>query len=522
MGLSKHKLIKGTLILSAAGFITRIIGFVYKIYLADILGAQMLGMYQLVFPVYAICFTIYGAGIQTAISQVIAAELSKNQKAARPGRILAAGILLGLSLSVCLSFIVYTQSEWIAIHFVMEPALAPYLQILSFLFPFCSVSACINGYYYGIQEAKVPAVTQMVEQIVRVVFVLPLCICFSGITPEQSCTFAVWGLVAGEAASNLYIVYQISRHAKRQNQCFALSSQKKSCHWSWKEKLHSSHAFRTLLWLAVTLTITRLLVSFLNSIESILLPAMLRNYGCSSADALSIYGVLTGMSMSFIFFPSTITNSFAVMLLPSIAEAYARRDTIKIRQSVTLSIKYCILIGLLCTCLFFLFGRELGLLFFHNEDAGNYLVVLAWLCPFLYLGTTLNSVINGMEKTQITFLYTILSLGVKIVVLILAVPAFGIRAYLVGLLASQLLHVLLESWYLRHYIRMNAVQWILIPALVLSGLGLLAKNSYAWMQSCFHSWYLIVPLIAAAGFVCLGYCIVLYLTGIIHVRDMKQ
>lgn len=528
MGFSKHKLLKGTFILTITGFITRIIGFIYKIYLADILGAKMLGMYQLIFPVYAVCFTIYGAGIQTAISQVIAADLSRNRKSAHSGRILKTGTLLSLSLALSLCLLVYIQAEWIAIHFVMEPALAPYLRIMALLFPFCSVSACINGYYYGIQEAKVPAIAQMVEQVVRVAFVLLSGMVFTiGASPEQGCIYAVWGLVAGEAAASLYNMYQLSRSQSADGRIagvFALGVplfRRRRLPQAGGQG-HSSHAIRTLLWLSATLTLTRLLVSFLNSAESILLPAMLRSYGCSSADALSIYGVLTGMSMSFILFPSTITHSFAVMLLPSIADAYARQDTVKIRQSITMSIKYCILIGLLCTCLFLILGRELGLVFFHSEDAGNYLVVLAWLCPFLYLGTTLTSVINGMEKTQVTFFYTIVSLGIKITVLTAAVPVFGIRAYLAGLLASQLLLVLLECLYLRHYIHMDAVRWILIPSLALSGLGLLAESSYACFQNRFSGWHAVIPMAAAAGIVCLGYCAVLYMAGIVNAGDLSS
>lgn len=519
MGLSGHKLLKGTLILSVAGFLTRIIGFIYKIYLADVLGAHMLGIYQLVFPVYAICFTIYGAGIQTAISQVIAANSGQNQKRFSPRQILSAGTLLGATLAICLSVLVYTRSEWIASRLVMEVSLAPYLRILAFLFPFCSVSACINGYYYGIQEAKVPAITQFVEQIARVAFVVLASMFFSaGASQEMQCTLAVWGLVVGEMASNFYNVYQLSRQQGLGNQPQASGSR---C----KRKaglIVASPVFHSIFRLGMTLTATKLLVSILHSAESILLPAMLRKYGCSSEAALSIYGVLTGMSLSFIFFPSTITNSFAVMLLPSIADAYARKDTDKIRKSVTISIKYCLLIGLLCTCLFLLFGKELGILFFHNEDAGSYLTVLSWLCPFLYLGTTLTSVINGMEKTQVTFFYTILSLGVKIAVLIMAVPVYGIRAYLVGLLASELLLVFLESIYLHRYIRLDAVKWILVPSLFLIVLGCITKNSYCVINSCLENHYTILVLMAAGGILCAAYAALLYLTGILSVKDLSN
>ena len=71
----QNKLIEGTLLLTIAGFATRIIGFIYRIFLSDILGVKLLGIYQLVFPVYGICFTIYGAGIQTAISQLVASNI---------------------------------------------------------------------------------------------------------------------------------------------------------------------------------------------------------------------------------------------------------------------------------------------------------------------------------------------------------------------------------------------------------------------------------------------------------------
>ena len=179
MKLFQNKMIKGTFILTIAGIITRFIGFYYKIFLADILGAKLLGTYQLIFPVYGICFTIYAAGIQTAISQLIGAGSGqKNSRSVSPLKILIYGCLLSLCLSLFMSAIIYTGADWISTNIILEPACTPYLKIISTLFPFCGISACICGYYYGIQNASIPAGSQIVEQLARVAFVFLVCTLF--------------------------------------------------------------------------------------------------------------------------------------------------------------------------------------------------------------------------------------------------------------------------------------------------------------------------------------------------------
>lgn len=518
MGLSNHKLLKGTLLLSVTGFITRILGFLYKIYLADLLGAKLLGIYQLIFPVYAICFTIYGAGMQTAISQVIAASNSRQSGKVSPLRLFAAGTTLSLFLAFLLQGFVYTRADWIALRFVMEPSLTPYLKIMCTLFPFCCLSACINGYYYGIQDAHVPAVSQIIEQLFRVLFVFSISM-FAAVnaSPEQSCRIAVWGLVTGEIAACIYNAVKLAHHCHK----------RKGGEYHLPQKISKRHhtGLKNLLFLASTLTLTRLFITFLNSVESVLLPAMLRKYGCSAQDALSIYGVLTGMSLSFLFFPSTITNSLAVMLIPSVAQAHAKQDKAMIQKSISASIQYCLILGLLCTCLFLVFGRELGNVFFHNEDAGSYLVTLSWLCPFLYLGTTLTSIINGLEKTHITFLITVASLGIKIAFLLFAVPVYGIRAYLIGLLVSQFIQVFLEIAYLYPYLTytkningvretaFDPIHWIAIPSLFLVPCGIAVKSSYQWLGSCLNQQYAVLRLGIAGGILCLAYGCYLIATG---------
>lgn len=476
----RNTLIQGTLILTIAGFLTRLIGFAYRIFLADVLGTELLGIYQLVFPVYGICFTIYGAGIQTAISQLIASNVENTiYRQKRELAILKWGLLISLCLSISLTVIITLFAKPIAAYLLLEKSCSPYLKILALLFPFCGTAACINGYFYGKKEAKVPAVTQIIEQLVRVASVVFLCL-FLSASGETGCKFALLGLVLGEAVSCFYNCYQLSLVVRKN---LKLEPETKAYNF-FKNRFPSPSAIpnnkiaSTLIFLAFTLTITKLIISILHSAEAIFIPAALRKFGCSAQDALSIYGILSGIALPFILFPSTITNSFAVMLLPAIAQAQAEHSDEKIRNYVTISSKYSLFIGYLFTCIFLLFGKELGQSIFHSTDAGNYIYVLSWLCPFLYLSTTLTSIINGLGKTQLTFLITVISLLIKIYFLIFLVPKYGIKAYLIGSLLSQITMTILETIFLRKYIHWSFLQFFLLPGICLTAIGILLKRFY--------------------------------------------
>lgn len=508
----QNKLIQGTLLLTIAGFATRLIGFVYRIFLADILGTKLLGVYQLIFPVYSICFTIYGAGIQTAISQLIASNIDTDcRKSSKDFTILKWGLFASLCLSLSLTGTIYFFAEPISRKFLLEPLCAPYLKILCMLFPFCGTSACINGYFYGKNEAKIPAVTQIIEQLFRVFSVMFLCTLLSA-NQEAGCKLAVFGIVIGETASCIYNCYHLHR---------ALTICPKNRTDSKKESDIKKTA-STLFFLAFTLTTTKLVISLLHSVEAVFIPAALKKFGCSAQDALSIYGILSGIALPFILFPSTVTNSFAVMLLPAIAQAQASRRENTIRSYVTISSKYCLLIGYLFTCLFLLFGKEFGYYLFQSTDAGIYICVLSWLCPFLYLSTTLTSIINGLGKTQFTFFVTIVSMILKIYFLIVLVPVYGIRAYLVGALISQITMTVLEAVYLHKYLLMTLKNFLLIPGICLTVLGLCSKEIYQLLPVPESRFFSCIILGVICLVICAVYTVVLFGTGCINKEDWAK
>lgn len=469
----KKGLLKGTLILTAAGLISRIAGFFYKIFLSRAIGAEQIGIYQLAMPLYLLAFSVCVTGIQSALSRLIAARFARQQPK-KAFDTFFTGLFLSLFLSLGAAFLLYRFAEPLSLYGLREIRCAPLLRIFSFSLPMACVHACVTSYYYGRRRTGIPALGQLLEQGVRI------CVSFLcyGVAQEKqivpTAALAAAGALAGELASCLFSLILLNMENGKHR--YALHTLKKP-----------GKRAGEILSLAVPLTLNHVMVTILHSTEAILIPGMLLSSGLSSREALSLYGVLTGMAMPMLFFPSAITNSIAVMLLPSVAEDQARGQTARIRRTIESTVHYCLLLGIFAAGVFFFFGGSLGTMLFGSPAAGAFLKILAFLSPFLYLNSTLSSILNGLGKTRLHFLENAVSLGVRIGFVLLAVPVWGIRGYLFGLLAGELTACALNLLFLRclAFFRFQPAAWILKPAAAFAlSLGLCLCVS-GWIDGLF-------------------------------------
>lgn len=434
MQLSKHSssknsikssFITGTLLLTLAGVLTRIIGFFYRIFLSRIIGAEGLGIYQLISPVMALGFAITAAGIQTSISRFVSTEIGrKNPTGAK--LYLFTGLFLSLFLSAITSIFIWKWAPFIATAWLGDARCAPLLSVLSLSFVPSCIHACINGYYYGLKKTGIPALTQLAEQLARVGSVYVLFEIYQSKQMAAPLSITIWGLVIGEVVSTLVSI------------TFA-----RLVPDSGKNTLTLTSCTRNLLSMAIPLTANRVVLNLFGSFENIMIPNRLKLFGYTNSEALSVYGILTGMSMSVIMFPSVITNSVSVLLLPTISEAKSSGDERLIARTIGKTIKYCLFLGFLCTAGFLITGNFFGNLLFGNALAGTFIVTLGWICPFLYLSSTLCSILHGLGYPGLTFFLNLLACGVRILFVLFAVPIYGIKSYLWGILLSQVVMALL-------------------------------------------------------------------------------
>ncbi|MEG1290757.1 MAG: oligosaccharide flippase family protein, partial [Lachnospiraceae bacterium] len=155
-----HPLLTGTLLLTITGLLSRIIGFFYRIFLSHTIGAEGVGIYQLIFPIYALTFSFTVSGIQTSISRFVAQAVASLDSNSYSKKILCnarcyltGGLMISLSLSFLCSILLFYFADHIALYFLEELRCASLLRILSFTVPFGAVHACINGYFYGLKKS---------------------------------------------------------------------------------------------------------------------------------------------------------------------------------------------------------------------------------------------------------------------------------------------------------------------------------------------------------------------------------
>ena len=429
--MQKHPLISGALLLTCTSFVCRVLGFLYRIYLTNIIGAENMGIMQLLTPILALSFALLSAGYQTTLSKYCAQAASQKESSLR---YLLCVLSICLPASLLFGGSVYMFSEFLGNVFLHEPRTVPLLRILSFTIPPATIHSCINGYFYGIKENKVPAFSQLLEQICRVGSVYLISLWALKNQVLLTVRVAVLGTFLGELAAVifslifLYIsIYKTTLHTKT----FSSAGSPLKTY------------YKNLLSMALPLTANRLSVNLLLSLESVSIPRRLCMYGYDSSTALSVFGVLTGMVLPLILFPNALSCAISVLLLPNISESQANKEFQRIKKIISKTMLFCSGLGICCMLFFIVTGNLLGNILFHNAMAGRLIRLLSFLCPFLYLDTSLVSILHGLGHAKSVLVINLFCLSIRLLFVFFGIPVFGLSAYIIGLIAGSLLQCIL-------------------------------------------------------------------------------
>ena len=423
--MSKQNFFKGTVILTCTGLASRMIGFFYRIFLSHTIGAQGLGLYQLIIPLQTLVLAVTASGIQTSLSRLAAERMAlKKDKEARD--LFCTGTLLSVLFSLFASWILYQNADFFAAKILKEPLTSPYIRILAFSFPLSAIHSCINSYYFARKKTGIPSCLQLLEQAVRVGSSYLIFLILVSENRPVTAAIAAGGAFISEVFASAAGLLVISLDFSKKN-------------YSVFQTKHPFSCAGEILKASLPLTLNRVLLTLLGGIEVVLIPQRLQMSGLSPSDALGIYGVFTGMALPLILFPSTVANSASVMLMPSVAEMQALGYGTRIRAVTGKACTGTFLLGVFCASVFFIFGPFLGNILFHSPTAGVYIRTMSFICPFLYMNTALSSILHGLGRNLRSLIHHSIGILVRISFVFFAIPQLGIRGYLYGILAGEIL-----------------------------------------------------------------------------------
>jgi len=463
--MHKKNIVKGALILTCAGIITRLLGFVYRIYMSNIIGAEGMGLYQLIMPVYMLAWSISCSGFNTTISKLIAQERAKGEYG-NMGRILKQSVIITTCLGIILSFSLYFAADFIAAYFFKDMRTVMSLRILSLAFPFMAAGTCVRGYFFGLQETLAPAINQVLEQCVRMAVIYFLAGYFIPRGLEFACAVAVIGVVCEEIISFLYISLSYRRF--------------KSVNKLIKPPTLSPRASLSMIAaMALPLTANRVSASLLTTFENVLIPQRLQAFGMSASQSMSVFGRMSGMAMPLIYFPTALLTALSITLVPAVSEATALKRISNVRQTVSKSILFGCVTGLWAAGLFLSFPHELGSVI-YNQPIGDMLFILGFMCPFLYLQIIFSGILNGLGQQVFIFKVSLLTSAINIVFIYFLVPIYGIWAFMFGWFVSLFLACILDISKIREniHIDLDFINWIGKPLIIAAASGL----TFRWLN----------------------------------------
>lgn len=528
----KQSFIKGAVILTLAGIISRMIGAIFRIVLAALIGDEGIGLYQMAYPIYSALLIISTAGIPIAVSKLVSENLAvKNYYGAVRVFKVAVTVLAisGFIISVGLYFGAELLVEYITRD---SRALIPILYISPAIF-FVAVMSAFRGFFQGQQTMLPTGVSQIIEQITRVSVAIYLAVVLLPRGLEYSAGGATFGAAAGAVFGLAFLVIYF---IKTSPDLFQKAQRQKS-----KESLGFFRVLYYIAAIAIPITVGNLVMPLISILDLSIVPQRLEFAGFTEARATALYGQLTGMAGSLIQIPTILTIALAVSLVPSISEALALKNRETIRRNTNLVIRLTLILGLPAAVGLFILAEPITVLLFNNAEAALPLKVSALSVVFITLYQTTTGILQGMGKTMLPVKHMVYGAVIKTILTwtLTAQPQFNILgaafATVVGFAISSLFNIF-NVWKLTR-VRINPGELLLKPLASVTGMGVVVYLAYTYLNQLFAALFLRLPdlvtasraislsnagaafLAIAAGVV--SYGIFLFITGSITKEDLK-
>ncbi len=386
--------------------LTRLAGFIFRIWLSRTIGAESLGVYQISFSIFMVLLTIVSSGIPLIISRMTAKYVAIKDKKSEQ-QTLSSAVIISLGLSVVISLIVLILQKPISYIFADERCIIILLTLLPALI-FSSVYSAVRGNLWGRNKYVASCSAELFEQLIRILVCILL---LSGLFPIKE------GAIGASLSLSIACVFSC---------IFVVILYFKS-----GGKFTKPKGYKEIIKTSTPITTIRVASSLIQPVVALIIPLRLVSAGYTSAQSLSLYGIATGMTLPLLFIPMTLIGSLSYALIPDLSSANAKNETKYISSRISTSIIFSLFVAFFMVPLFMGAGQNLGVFFFDNAQSGILLSEASWIIIPMCLTNISSSILNAVGYEIKSF-----------------------KNYIVGVIL-----MLLCIWFLPKYIGINALIW---------------------------------------------------------------
>ncbi|WP_017209502.1 putative polysaccharide biosynthesis protein [Clostridium beijerinckii] len=484
--MKKQSLIRGSIILGVAGILTRFLGLFFRWPLIMLIGDEGIGYYQMSYPLYMF-FIAMASGVPVAISKMISEKNATNDiygsfEVMKESAILMTIIGTGTTLALFFfakPIVLFLKWDSKAYYSLIGISFAPI--VISFVTIF-------RGFFQGLQNMTPSAISQIIEQIGRVIFGVGLAVFLLPRGIEYSAGGAAFGATAGAVLGGAYLYSNYKRVKKR---------------YAIKKIKSNPEILNTILKIAIPISLGTTVSSIMNLIDSILVPQKLLDAGFTNVQSTVLYAQLTGKASVIVNIPLTLSMAICTSLIPIIAENFILKKQKELKSKIDASMKMASVIAIPCTFgLFFLAEPVMKFIFPGRFEGIEILKYLSLTIPFIIITQTTTAILQGTGHYIKPVINLLIGCLIKIVLTWVLVPMQMFNIYGAVLasfgayLTVSILNIVMMKFTLR--VRLNLYEILIKPCyassimmlIVLISYNILYKNTISNGISCLTSIFL--------------------------------
>lgn len=444
---SKLFLINGA-ILTSTSLLMKFAALIFNIYISNQIGSEAVGVFSLVMAVYLFFITVATSGLNIAVTVIVSEKfaLNKNQQAIKAIRTC---IFFSLLLGIAAGGLILLFSNFITSKCLHNMVSSRPLFYIAIGLPFIAMSSCISSYFTTIRKAYKNAISQVFEFTIKMFATIILLKINISNGVEAICISLILADVISEICSFtlIFILYIIDIKLKK------------------LEDIRSFGQRINILKIAFPVAVTSYIRSGLSTLKQLIIPTQLEKSGISCSRALSQYGIINGMVLPVITFPTVFTDSYSMLLIPEFSTYVAQKNYKAINYIANKIFKITCAFTMCICSIFFIFSNDLGLAIYNNIEIGYYFKIFTPFIFFMYMDHIIDCILKGLNKQFGVMCCNILDLSITTCFIYFLLPILGIKGYVLSIFFSEVLNFSISLFQLFKYskIKPNLIDWIVVP-----------------------------------------------------------